>query len=220
MGKGKIIFALTGVVLGICIHSAIYQMGQVKGPAVELADFTNIPYKEGLDKVSEECVFDLDFDGQDDIFWFDRNYPPDRNGAQPFVVGFEIGGQLVRLDSLDVKELHSFVLVDLNTNDQCCDLIISMTQGADNAPKTLVVGIPRKGMTLPRNLSRMFSKGSPPFKADCWHLGEADSKNQQHCLIDGLYQGISEEGGLLIGDFRLKPGRKYTLAEWDAEETT
>ena len=205
--------------MGICIHSAVYQMGEVKGPAVELADFTDTPYKKGLDKVSEECVFDLNFDGQDDIFWFDQNYPPDKSGALPFVVGFEIGGQMARLDSIDVKELHSFVLADLNTNDQCCDLIISMTRGADQARKTLVVGIPRKETVFPLALSRLSSYGSPYLKANCWSLGESGSKTPRGCLIDGLYQGISEEGELLIGDFRLKPGRNYTLEELEAEET-
>ena len=205
--------------MGVCICSAVYQLGQVKGPAVELADFTNIPYKEGLDKVSEECVFDLDFDGQDDIFWFDRNYPPDRNGAQPFVVGFEIGDLRVRLDSLDVKELHAFVLVDLDRGDQCCDLIISMTQGADNAPKTLVVNIPRKGMGFPWDTGRISANGFRYLEANYWHLREMDSKNQQDCLLDGLYRGISEEGALLVGDLRLKPGRKHTLLELKTEET-
>ena len=219
MGKRKIILALAGVALGICIHSAIYQLGQVKGPAEELVDFTDIPYQEGLNKMSETCIFDLDFDGQDDTFWFDQNYPPDRDGALPFIVSFQIGDQWVRLDSLDVKELHAFVLVDLDINDQCCDLIISMTQGADNAPKTLVVNIPRKGMAFPWDFSRISPNASHSLKANYWHLREMDSKNQQDCLLDGLYQGISEEGTLLIGDLRLKPGRKHTLLELKTEET-
>ena len=80
MEKRKIILALAGAALGVCICSAIYQMDQVKGPAVELADFTDIPYQEGLNRMSEDCVYDLDFDGRDDIFWFDQNYPPDRDG--------------------------------------------------------------------------------------------------------------------------------------------
>lgn len=42
--------------MGVCICSAIYQMDQVKGPAVELADFTDIPYQEGLNRMSEDCV--------------------------------------------------------------------------------------------------------------------------------------------------------------------
>lgn len=64
MGKRKIILALAGAALGVCICSAIYQMDQVKGPAVELADFTDIPYQEGLNRMSEDCVYDLDFDGR------------------------------------------------------------------------------------------------------------------------------------------------------------
>ena len=129
MEKRKIILALAGAALGVCICSAIYQMDQVKGPAVELADFTDIPYQEGLNRMSEDCVYDLDFDGRDDIFWFDQNYPPDRDGEIPSVVGCKIGDLRVRLDSLDVKELHAFVLADLDQSDQRCDLIISMTQG-------------------------------------------------------------------------------------------
>ena len=129
MGKRKIILALAGVVLGICIHSAVYSMGQVKGPAEELVDFTDTPYHEGLNRMSEDCVYDLDFDGQEDTFWFDQNYPPKNNGEIPFVVGCKIGDLRVRLDSLDVKELHAFVLADLDQSDQRCDLIISMTQG-------------------------------------------------------------------------------------------
>jgi len=46
-----------------------------------------------------------------------------------------------------------------------------------------------------------------------------DSKNQQDCLLDGLYQGINGEGALLVGDLRLKPGRKHTLLELKTEET-
>ena len=188
-------------------------MGQVKGPAVELADFTDIPYQEGLNRMSENCIYDLNFDGQDDVFWFDQNYPSERNGAQPFVVSFKIGDQRIRLDSLDVKELHSFALVDLNANDRCCDLIISMTQGADNVGKTLVVNISSEKKIFPWDLSRRSANSSRCLEVNYWHLGEADSKNQKSCLIDGLYQGISEEGGLLIGNFQLKPGRKYTLAQ-------
>ena len=44
-------------------------------------------------------------------------------------------------------------------------------------------------------------------------------QNQQNCLLDGLYQGINGEGALLIGDLRLKPGRKHTLLELKTEET-
>ena len=44
-------------------------------------------------------------------------------------------------------------------------------------------------------------------------------QNQQNCLLDGLYQGINGEGALLIGDLRLKPGRKHTLLELQTEET-
>lgn len=205
--------------MGVCICSAVYQMGQVKGPAEELVDFTYIPYQEGLNRMSENCVYDLDFDGQDDIFWFDRNYPEDRNGALPFVVGFKIGDLRVRLDSLDVKELHAFVLVDLDRGDRCCDLIISMTQGADNAEKTLVVNIPCKGMDFPWDTNRPSETGFRYLKANYWHLGEINSKNQQDCLLDGLYQGINGEGALLIGDLRLKPGRKHTLLELKTEET-
>ena len=65
MEKRKIILALAGAALGVCICSAIDQMDQVKGPAVELADFTDIPYQEGLNRMSEDCVYDLDFDGLD-----------------------------------------------------------------------------------------------------------------------------------------------------------
>jgi len=205
--------------LGVCICSAIYQMDQVKGPAVELADFTDIPYQEGLNRMSEDCVYDLDFDGRDDIFWFDQNYPPDRDGEIPFVVGCKIGDLRVRLDSLDVKELHAFVLADLDQSDQRCDLIISMTQGADNARKTLVVNIPRKGMDFPWDTNRPPANGFRYLKANYWHLREINSKNQQNCLLDGLYQGINGEGALLIGDLRLKPGRKHTLLELKTEET-
>ncbi|MDD7040996.1 MAG: hypothetical protein PUI40_03425 [Oscillospiraceae bacterium] len=205
--------------MGVCICSAIYQMDQVKGPAVELADFTDIPYQEGLNRMSEDCVYDLDFDGRDDIFWFDQNYPPDRDGEIPFVVGCKIGDLRVRLDSLDVKELHAFVLADLDQSDQCCDLIISMTQGADNARKTLVVNIPRKGMDFPWDTNRPPANGFRYLKANYWHLREINSKNQQNCLLDGLYQGINGEGALLIGDLRLKPGRKHTLLELKTEET-
>lgn len=219
MGKRKIILALAGVALGVCISSAVYQMGQVKGLAVELADFTDIPHQEGLNRMSEDCVYDLDFDGRDDIFWFDQNYPPDRDGALPFVVGCKIGDLRVRLDSLDVKELHAFVLADLDQSDQCCDLIISMTQGADNARKTLVVNIPRKGMDFPWDTNRPPANGFRYLKANYWHLREINSKNQQNCLLDGLYQGINGEGALLIGDLRLKPGRKHTLLELKTEET-
>ena len=134
MEKRKIILALAVAALGVCICSAIYQMDQVKGPAVELADFTDIPYQEGLNRMSEDCVYDLDFDGRDDIFWFDQNYPPDRDGEIPSVVGCKIGDLRVRLDSLDVKELHAFVLADLDQSDQRCDLIISMTQGGPIMP--------------------------------------------------------------------------------------
>ncbi len=205
--------------MGVCICSAIYQMDQVKGPAVELADFTDIPYQEGLNRMSEDCVYDLDFDGRDDIFWFDQNYPPDRDGEIPFVVGCKIGDLRVRLDSLDVKELHAFVLADLDQSDQRCDLIISMTQGADNARKTLVVNIPRKGMDFPWDTNRPPANGFRYLKANYWHLREINSKNQQNCLLDGLYQGINGEGALLIGDLRLKPGRKHTLLELKTEET-
>lgn len=219
MGKRKIILAVAGAALGVCICSSVYQMGQVKGPAVELADFTDIPYQEGLNRMSEDCIYDLDFDGRDDIFWFDQNYPPDRDGALPFVVGCKIGDLRVSLDSLDVKELHAFVLADLDRGDQCCDLIISMTQGADNAPKTLVVNIPRKGMGFPWDTGRISANGFRYLEANYWHLREMDSKNQQGCLLDGLYRGISEEGALLVGDLRLKPGRKHTLLELKTEET-
>ncbi len=219
MEKRKIILALAGAALGVCICSAIYQMDQVKGPAVELADFTDIPYQEGLNRMSEDCVYDLDFDGRDDIFWFDQNYPPDRDGEIPFVVGCKIGDLRVRLDSLDVKELHAFVLADLDQSDQRCDLIISMTQGADNARKTLVVNIPRKGMDFPWDTNRPPANGFRYLKANYWHLREINSKNQQNCLLDGLYQGINGEGALLIGDLRLKPGRKHTLLELKTEET-
>ena len=205
--------------MGVCICSAIYQMDQVKGPAVELADFTDIPYQEGLNRMSEDCVYDLDFDGRDDIFWFDQNYPPDRDGEIPFAVGCKIGDLRVRLDSLDVKELHAFVLADLDQSDQRCDLIISMTQGADNARKTLVVNIPRKGMDFPWDTNRPPANGFRYLKANYWHLREINSKNQQNCLLDGLYQGINGEGALLIGDLRLKPGRKHTLLELKTEET-
>ena len=205
--------------MGVCICSAIYQMDQVKGPAVELADFTDIPYQEGLNRMSADCVYDLDFDGRDDIFWFDQNYPPDSDGEIPFVVGCKIGDLRVRLDSLDVKELHAFVLADLDQSDQRCDLIISMTQGADNARKTLVVNIPRKGMDFPWDTNRPPVNGFRYLKANYWHLREINSKNQQNCLLDGLYQGINGEGALLIGDLRLKPGRKHTLLELKTEET-
>ena len=205
--------------MGVCICSAIYQMDQVKGPAVELADFTDIPYQEGLNRMSEDCVYDLDFDGRDDIFWFDQNYPPDKDGEIPFVVGCKIGDLRVRLDSLDVKELHAFVLADLDQSDQRCDLIISMTQGADNARKTLVVNIPRKGMDFPWDTNRPPANGFRYLKANYWHLREINSKNQQNCLLDGLYQGINGEGALLIGDLRLKPGRNHNLLELKTEET-
>ena len=194
-------------------------MGQVKVPAEELVDFTDTPYHEGLNRMSEDCVYDLDFDGQEDTFWFDQNYPPKNNGAMPFVVGFKIGDLRVRLDSLDVKELHAFVLADLDQSDQRCDLIISMTQGADNAEKTLVVNIPCKGMDFPWDTNRPSETGFRYLEANYWHLREMDSKNQQDCLLDGLYRGISEEGALLVGDLRLKPGRKYTLLELKTEET-
>ena len=169
--------------------------------------------------MSEDCVYDLDFDGRDDIFWFDQNYPPDRDGEIPFVVGCKIGDLRVRLDSLDVKELHAFVLADLDQSDQRCDLIISMTQGADNARKTLVVNIPRKGMDFPWDTNRPPVNGFRYLKSNYWHLREINSKNQQNCLLDGLYQGINGEGALLIGDLRLKPGRKHTLLELKTEET-
>lgn len=57
------------------------------------------------------------------------------------------------------------------------------------------------------------------LKANYWHLREINSKNPQNCLLDGLYQGINGEGALLIGDLRLKPGRKHTLLELKTEET-
>ena len=47
----------------------------------------------------------------------------------------------------------------------------------------------------------------------------SERNKQQNCLLDGLYQGINGEGALLIGDLRLKPGRKHTLLELKTEET-
>ena len=90
----------------------------------------------------------------------------------PFVVGCKIGDLRVRLDSLDVKELHAFVLADLDQSDQRCDLIISMAQGAENARKTLVVNIPCKGMDFPWDANRPSANGFRYLKANYWHLGE------------------------------------------------
>lgn len=222
LDRKKVLLIILGTVVLIIGggYSYLHQMGAVKGPAVELATFTDIPYEEGLGKMSESCVHDLNFDGTEDSFWFDRNYPQTIEGEYPFVVNFLVGDERIRLDSFDVKELHSFVLVDLNTNDRCCDLIISMTQGADNTKKTSVVNIPHKGQVTSLNLKELVLPKSKRLQADYWHIGEiTDSKDQELCLIDGLYNGISEDGYLLIGDSRLKPDRKYTLIT-ESQQTT
>lgn len=78
-----------------------------------------------------------------------------------------------------------------------------------------MVNIPRKGMDFPWDTNRPPANGFRYLKAN---LREINSKNQQNCLLDGLYQGINGEGALLIGDLRLKPGRKHTLLELKTEE--
>ena len=59
-----------------------------------------------------------------------------------------------------------------------------------------------------------------PLRVDYWHPVEVDSKDQQACLIDGLYQGVSEDGCLLIGDLRLRPQRDHVLVAQTEEINT
>ena len=82
------------VILAVrCWHPA-FAFG---GPAMILKDFSDTPFQEGLGKMSEDCVYDLNFDGSDDLLWFDLNYPLDRGGCQPMVVGIQVGGERIRM---------------------------------------------------------------------------------------------------------------------------
>ncbi|MBP0981582.1 MAG: hypothetical protein J5968_05200 [Oscillospiraceae bacterium] len=219
--KKVILIALAAVILAIgCGYSHIYQLGAVKGPAVQLADFTDTPYDEDLGKISKECVFDLNFDGNNDSFWFDRNYPLTINGEYPLVLNFNIAGEQLRLDKYDVKEIHSLVLADLNKNDNCCDVILSITQGADNAQKTSIVNIPHSSMRATPTIKRLLAAKFQRVKADCWHLAGADGDDRKACMIDGIYQGISEDGCIMIGELKLRPERDYILAIQTNETNT
>ena len=222
MERKKIILAAfaAAVLTVVCVYAHFHPLGEVKGQPVELADFTDTPYDENLGKMSEECVYDLNFDGTDDVFWFDQNYPRTVYGECPFIVCFKIGEQRIRLDGYDVKTLHSLILADLSSNDRCCDLIISMTQGTDGTQKTSVVNIPHDKMVASPNIKDLLLPKSQSFAASYWHLGETDGRDQQACLIDGLYQGVSEDGYLLIGEYRLRPQREYVLVAQTEETNT
>ena len=158
-----------------------------------LKDFSDTPFQEGLGKMSEDCVYDLNFDGSDDLLWFDLNYPLDRGGCQPMVVGIQVGGERIRLESYDVEKLYAFVLADLNLKDSRCDLIVSMRQASDGEEKTSVISISHHG------------------KADFWHTESAYAEGQTASLFDGRFRGISPDGVIQIGEASFIPARGRIL---------